>query len=242
MELVGKIKRYFNLSRFVVSAKKSDSLRKCYDSSSSIYSSIFEKNQEYFAETMLRTIRKQGFKDCGNALDLGAGTGILTRKLQDISQRVTGLDFSYGMIEQAISKGKGSKLEYLVGDVLSLPLAEKRYDLITSLGLQSHIPKERFSEFIYEINRVAKDSSAIIIGMTPLPWRLFAARKNTFDISFVDRWMIKIYNSMQKKMGMDERRGVYHFETFEKELSKYNYSVELFEKNAFVMIYAERKK
>jgi malonyl-CoA O-methyltransferase len=65
-------------------------------------------------------------------LDIGCGTGHLTKGLKDRfpSSRVVGLDFSEGMIEAARLKDR--QVDWVVADSHCLPFADGIFDLVTS--------------------------------------------------------------------------------------------------------------
>lgn len=221
--------KWLDRGRFIVSAIQSPSLKDCYDDSAPIYSNIFGENQGRFSSLIVDFLKERHPYPSRyqNALDLGAGTGILTRKLSEISDNVYGIDFSVRMLEEAIvEQDCSSSPKYVVGDIFSLPLLRRRFDLIVSLGVMTHILPEDFERFVQEIEGVAGDSAEVVIGLTPLPWRLFSAGKHSFETSYVDRSLINLYNMFQKALGVDERRGVYCPETVGEEFNKYGYAVE----------------
>lgn len=67
-------------------------------------------------------------------LDVGCGTGYFSRRFSAVGLRVTGLDPNEAML--AFAKGQNGGVDYLQGDVLALPFANRAYDhcaAITSL-------------------------------------------------------------------------------------------------------------
>lgn len=222
-----RARRWLDLGRFIVSAVQSSSLKDCYDDTASIYSNVFGENQVRFSRVIVDFLRRRHPPRYKNALDLGAGTGILTRRLPEICDNIYGIDFSLAMLEQAIvEQGSSSSPKYVVGDIFSLPLSQGRFDLIVSLGVITHILPKDFERFVQGIDGVAGDAAEVVIGLTPLPWRLFAAGRHSFETTCVDRFLINLYNMLQKAFGMDERRGVYYPETLGEEFIKYGYAVE----------------
>ncbi len=81
-----------------------------------------------------------------NAIDLGCGSGELTRDLLNYSHAVTGVDSSPELIQLAKKGADSPKLDYIHSDVLTtalLPdLNERRYDLVTAAWLHNHILQE----------------------------------------------------------------------------------------------------
>ncbi|MCP4238026.1 MAG: class I SAM-dependent methyltransferase [Aestuariibacter sp.] len=81
-----------------------------------------------------------------NAIDLGCGSGELTRGLLNYSHAVTGVDSSAEQIRLAKQGAGSAKMDYIHADVLTtalLPLLnEKRFDLVTAAWLHNHILHE----------------------------------------------------------------------------------------------------
>jgi ubiquinone/menaquinone biosynthesis C-methylase UbiE len=131
------------------------------------------------------------------------------------------------MLEQAgSSKRDQGGINYIAGDVLALPFPDKQFQLITALGVMSHILPQGFPRFVGEIDRVATESAVVVIAQTPLPWRLFFARRSAFQPTLLDKALAALYNLLQTTMGLDERRGVYTPEVVSNEFSKHHFSVE----------------
>jgi 2-polyprenyl-3-methyl-5-hydroxy-6-metoxy-1,4-benzoquinol methylase len=85
---------------------------------------------------------------CERALDVGCGTGRLTRELRRVIPRVTGVDRDERCIEVARSmagagaarSGAGAgDIEYRCGNFLDLPLAPGGFDLITAVASLHHM-------------------------------------------------------------------------------------------------------
>lgn len=92
-------------------------------------SSLYDNKHDFVAEYgkgLLSFIPKN---DEQVILDLGCGTGTLTVKLTDFSNKVIGVDSSQNMIYKA--KEQFGNIEFKVCDALSLPF-EKEFDVIFS--------------------------------------------------------------------------------------------------------------
>ncbi|WP_344251338.1 class I SAM-dependent methyltransferase [Brevibacterium sanguinis] len=71
-------------------------------------------------------------------LDLGCGTGLLTRSLAEDGRRVFGIDPSAAMIAFAASRDEGQRVEWINGDSTAVPA--ERFDLaIMSGNVAQHI-------------------------------------------------------------------------------------------------------
>ena len=65
-----------------------------------------------------------------DVLDLGCGTGSVSLLAVEQGHRVTGVDLSPAMVEQARAKLAGRDAVFLVGDAGSPPVGEERFDVV----------------------------------------------------------------------------------------------------------------
>ncbi|HEX8244511.1 MAG TPA: class I SAM-dependent methyltransferase [Longimicrobium sp.] len=79
----------------------------------------------------------------GEALEIGGGTGELTRLLAARASHVLALDLSPEMIRVARERSAGfSNAEFLVADVTAWELPRGRFDCVASVGTLHHLPLE----------------------------------------------------------------------------------------------------
>ncbi len=218
------IERSYYCIRFFINALIYSSIKDCYDKSACFYDRLFGRNQSQYSKEMVNFLTANCTDRFNHALDLGCGTGILTRNITSIADCVIGIDLAVEMITQARCNAKSSNRPiYHTGDILNLPFKDRCFDLITCLGVITHILPSEFSRFIMEINRVSSSDAMIIIGLPPLPWRMFYQKKCTFILSPLDRPLISLYNRLQVFLNLKERRGVYSPEFFKREFAKCGY-------------------
>ena len=80
---------------------------------------------------------------CGDALDIGCGTGAFTRQLTLRAKRVVGLDLSPEMVRIAREQSKGyPHIEYRVADVQEWEPEEGQFDCIATIATLHHLPLE----------------------------------------------------------------------------------------------------
>jgi SAM-dependent methyltransferase len=79
---------------------------------------------------------------CATALDVGCGTGALTRRLRAAGLRVTGLDRDEPCVRVARAHPGAAGIGYLVGDIGRAPLQPASFDLVTSIAMLHHIDAE----------------------------------------------------------------------------------------------------
>jgi len=94
----------------------------------------------------------------GRVLDICTGTGAVAIEMAKMFEaRVTGVDFSIGMIRKAFSKAKGIKnLNFLIADVSELPLKENIFDGVSCSHAFYEIKGEKKRETLKEIKRILK--------------------------------------------------------------------------------------
>lgn len=124
------------------------SIQAAYNSWSSSYDQDRNLTRDLDCSIMKSALSRLKFK---SSLELGCGTGKNTLLLSEISESVTALDFSEGMIEQARQKLNVNNVEFRIADLSNAwPSQNSAYDLLVcNLVLEhiedlSHIFKEAF--------------------------------------------------------------------------------------------------
>jgi SAM-dependent methyltransferase len=74
---------------------------------------------------------------CDSALDVGCGTGRLTRELRRVIPHVTGVDRDQQSI--AVARSRAGDIEYRCGDFLDLPLRPGGFGLVTAVASLHHM-------------------------------------------------------------------------------------------------------
>jgi ubiquinone/menaquinone biosynthesis C-methylase UbiE len=109
------------------------------------------------------------------ALDVCCGTGAGMEFLHRICrQKIVGLDFSPGMIEQArrnlAQLKRPPQLEFVEGDVMQMKFHEE-FDLATCFGGLGHIPPGQESAFLHRISRALRPGGRYVFySGYRLPW------------------------------------------------------------------------
>ena len=86
----------------------------------------------------------------GRILDVGCGTGFLTRHLRG---DVTGLDASEAML--AVARDRSPNARFVRGDGLALPFEDASFDLVFTSHFYGHLTRDDRERFISEARRVA---------------------------------------------------------------------------------------
>lgn len=130
---------------------------------------LSEENDEYpFAgyKDVLNTIYNIVHKrEKAKILDIGFGTGILTKKLYDDGYEIYGIDFSQNMIEIAKEKMPlASLIKYDFSKGLPEEIKDNSFDYIISTYAMHHLEDEEKNEFIEKLENCLNKDGKIIIG------------------------------------------------------------------------------
>jgi SAM-dependent methyltransferase len=90
-------------------------------------------------------------------LEAGCGTGLILRRLAELSRRVVGLDLSAGMVRQAHERG----LTVLQGSLDELPLGDDVFDLVASFKVLAHVPA--IERALAELVRVTRPGGHLLL-------------------------------------------------------------------------------
>ncbi|MCH4239284.1 MAG: class I SAM-dependent methyltransferase [Oscillospiraceae bacterium] len=113
--------------------------------------------------TIYGTIRQQ--KNNAAVLDIGFGTGTLSKKLYDDGYHISGMDFSAEMIRIARPKMPDAKLvQYDFANGLAPDFAKSRFDFITITYALHHMPDEKKVPFLQELRKHLNPGGKILIG------------------------------------------------------------------------------
>lgn len=130
---------------------------------------LSEENDEYpFAgyKDVLNTIYNIVHKrEKAKILDIGFGTGILTKKLYDDGYEMYGIDFSQKMIEVAKEKMPlASLIKYDFSKGLPEEIKDHSFDYIISTYAIHHLGDGEKNEFIEKLENYLNKDGKIIIG------------------------------------------------------------------------------
>ncbi len=92
-------------------------------------------------------------------LDVGCGTGWFSRRFAATGARVTGVDRDPVML--AYARGLDDEIEYLEGDMRTLPLPDKSFDVVTAVTSLCFVANE--ARALAEMARVARRH--VVLGL-----------------------------------------------------------------------------
>lgn len=95
----------------------------------------------FFQTLHRRFVRKIELPPGSEWLDVGCGTGAVSRRLARKGARVVGIDYSQGMLSAARSLSRGIEdLDFIRGTVDSLPFEDRRFDGVATAFSFHHFP------------------------------------------------------------------------------------------------------
>ncbi|MBN2049968.1 MAG: class I SAM-dependent methyltransferase [Spirochaetales bacterium] len=133
---------------------------------------VYRCLSEFRLSLMRSIIESLGISPGGRGLDAGCGIGTITRLLSEYAGKngsVTGLDFSEDFIGYAKKTNSIGPLEFIVGDVNSLPFENGFFDWVWSAdtlwpGPKEHgCPSENPVDMVKEVYRVIKPGGSAFI-------------------------------------------------------------------------------
>jgi len=109
-------------------------------------------------------VEAAGIEPGMDLLDVGCGTGNATIPAAKLAARVTGLDFSPGLIEVAREKGADAMVEvdWIVGDAQAMPFEDESFDRVISIF--GHMFAPDHTAAANELKRVCRPGGRIAIA------------------------------------------------------------------------------
>lgn len=140
-----------------------------------------------YQEMITRVLSKKPKK----VLDLGCGSGILLKQLNDTNNNIElfGLDIADEMIKIADESLKGCA-ELKVGDCEKIPWDSDTFDVVFCNASFHHYPNP--NKALLEVNRVLKSNGTLIIGDPTAP--VVIRDIMNFFIRFSNSGDVRIYN------------------------------------------------
>ena len=150
--------------KILVAALCSKSNREFYDRISPIYDQCFVAHKLH-ANNMAKILleRYKGLEKNTLVLDLGCGTGLLSKILASKGFDVLGMDISLESLR--LLQRFESSVTTIQADATLLPFTDGSCHAVVSLGAWRHFPD--IQRVIAEVARILKDDGLLIIGYFP---------------------------------------------------------------------------
>jgi 2-polyprenyl-3-methyl-5-hydroxy-6-metoxy-1,4-benzoquinol methylase len=119
----------------------------------------WDHNQQY-QNYLLKNIPQ----NCNCILDVGCGTGELTKKLVPYSTEIIGIDISENMVNEALKRNNDEKIKYINISVEKyLEETDRKFDIIISIAALHHMNEEKILEAMK--NKLTKGGRIIILDL-----------------------------------------------------------------------------
>ncbi len=128
-----------------------------FNSISKIYGAFFKFQIGYFNKILDRVKPSFDISRYESVLDVGCGTGALTKVLYDKGLKVTGVDPASGMLKQANNRLKNDDIEFIqieAGE--QLPFPDNTFDIVISSYVAHGLKSKERMKLYKEMKRVSK--------------------------------------------------------------------------------------
>lgn len=112
-------------------------------------------------------------------LDLGCGTGVLTKALAMLGHDVTGVDISQAMLDQIDTSAGPGRITLRQGNVFALPFADASFDGVITRWVIPHF--RDWPGIVREAARVLRPGGTLVIDHTSRANYALAAREAVLD-------------------------------------------------------------
>lgn len=127
-----------------------------------------------------QTLRVAAIRAGETILDVGCGTGVLTRRAGEAAGpagAATGIDPGQGMIRVAKKNAQrlGSRVAFKVAAIERLPFEDARFDVVLASIMLHHLPPDLKRQGLREVHRILKPGGRFIVAdfyrpANPLWW------------------------------------------------------------------------
>jgi SAM-dependent methyltransferase len=122
-------------------------------------SQIYDVSRVAHTETIEKLIKVLHVDNNSWLIDMGCGTGNYTAALQQVAERVIGIDISMGMLQRA--RTKFPTIQFVQGDITCLPFSSNTFDGAFAIQVLHHIKEKEL--FIREAYRVLRKGACLAI-------------------------------------------------------------------------------
>lgn len=139
-------------------------------------------------------------------LDVGCGTGVLTRLAGEKAGKVTGIDAAPEMIVKARSKAErdGLDIEFQAALIEHIPYPEGHFDIVFSSLMIHHLPPDLQRNGLREVLRVLRAGGRLIVADFDRGGRLPALLEQAGFVDFRPRgkaWILGLVSLWEGKKG-----------------------------------------
>lgn len=122
---------------------------------------------DFWALTRAANIRDEITKmdKVNSVLDVGCGTGYVTRQVSDLAEIVKGIDLDEDLIDKAKSASENPQY-YDTGNIFDLPYDKKSFDLVIAADVIEHLKDD--IRALKELKRILKPQGSVLLSVPNL--------------------------------------------------------------------------
>ncbi len=112
-------------------------------------------------ELIASCTRQLGSLEQRSVLDVGCGIGLMSRYVSEHFEKLCGVDVAPGVVAQAaahVPKG-----EFQLYDGKRIPFGEQTFDVVFTVCVLHHVPREEWKSLVAEMTRVLKPGGFLYI-------------------------------------------------------------------------------
>lgn len=139
------------------------SFAECYD--------MFMDNVPYgeWSEYLISLLKEMGIKENSDIVDLGCGTGKITRLLSDAGYNMIGVDLSEDMLSIAVEQVQNKPILYLNQDMSELELAQETDAMVSICDSMNYILEDEALLDVFKgVYRYLKKDGVFIFDMNTI--------------------------------------------------------------------------
>lgn len=130
-----------------------------YDALADAYDALHGEEQEAKIRSALESVRR---RRSDLVLDVGCGTGLLFRHIEEQTGFLVGLDISRRLLEKALCKSRDSrKISLIRADADYLPFIDGAFDKVFAVTVLQNMPDVKTT--LHEITRIGKSDALFIV-------------------------------------------------------------------------------
>jgi ubiquinone/menaquinone biosynthesis C-methylase UbiE len=121
-----------------------------------------EANQQWFDEAEVVQKALHSLPHQGHILELAAGTGIWTKELVKLADKVTVIDAAPEMLDITKEKVQSNKVDYIVADLFQWQ-PQQQYDMVFFGFWLSHVPPQKLDAFLKTVAAALKPDGRVFM-------------------------------------------------------------------------------
>lgn len=195
---VKRMTKFILWFKIIWAALSSRSTQAFYDKISTFYDDVYVEHEVHARtiQTMLNEIYA-GDENETLILDLGCGTGMMTKMLSEKGFKVVGVDISLSSLY--VHHDNYPTHELIQADANFLPIADNTFHSVVCLGVWRHFPD--VEKVLSEVSRILTSDGTFIVGYFPPA----LAGSISLDQNWTGRLLIRFYEILTKTLGYIDR-------------------------------------